>query len=179
MVKMDSELFHAACDIMRTRDAQLAALGDDELMHYKGMQRPKGKDSVSDIVEREKLIKQARDRKEKGHHGPNEDDISRTRDMREQDRAVIKSIKRHGDYLDIAVADPAYGKNTLNLTVHIDDNVDINDPKEMDRLIKEAIKANSDSREYLKGYYGTFNDRAYNDHKRKVAEDKEWKQKKK
>lgn len=39
MVKMDSELFHAACDIMRTRDAQLAALGDDELMHYgrKGM----------------------------------------------------------------------------------------------------------------------------------------------
>lgn len=39
MVKMDSELFHAACDIMRTRDAQLAALGDDELMHdgRKGM----------------------------------------------------------------------------------------------------------------------------------------------
>lgn len=39
MVKIDSELFHAACDIMRTRDAQLAALGDDELMHYgrKGM----------------------------------------------------------------------------------------------------------------------------------------------
>lgn len=39
MVRLDSELFHAACDIMRTRDAQLAALGDDELMHYgrKGM----------------------------------------------------------------------------------------------------------------------------------------------
>lgn len=39
MVKMDSELFHAACDIMRTRDAQLEALGDDELMHdgRKGM----------------------------------------------------------------------------------------------------------------------------------------------
>ncbi len=39
MVRLESELFHAACNIMRTRDAQLAALGDDELMHYgrKGM----------------------------------------------------------------------------------------------------------------------------------------------